>query len=100
MILSTWGYHIHTASAAHVSGHTTNIQKSQKFPFIRAGPKLLAGFTDVFVIGIVTIWIIARAIPIAIHAKSHRAFLAVTPKITSKNNAVNTTSVVRACIQV
>lgn len=52
--------------------------------------------TEVPVIGIVTMCIIARASPIIIPARSPAHFFAVAPKIIIRKSAVKTTSATRA----
>lgn len=73
-------------------------QKSQSWesaapPTKTAGPKLLAGLTDVPVIGIPTKCISTRDKPIDRPAKPLGDSLLVEPKITNRNNAVRTISV-------
>jgi len=65
-------------------------------PWNKAGPILRAGFTDVPVIGIQTIWINTRARPIAIPANLVLAPLDVEPKTTSRKINVNTVSATKA----
>ena len=57
-----------------------------------AGPRLRAGFTDVPVIGIATIWAMERAIPMASPANPFGASFERDPKITKTNIAVRRTS--------
>ena len=64
-------FHTSTLSAAPTRGATTNIHSwdSAAPPSKIAGPILLAGLTDVPVIGMQTMWIITRESPIASPAK-------------------------------
>ena len=61
-------------------------------PTMTAGPKLLAGFTDVPVMGIPTKWIITRLSPIDMPANPLGALSLVDPYITSRKMNVRTTS--------
>ena len=61
-------------------------------PTNSAGPVERAGFTDVFVIGMLIRWISVSARPIAIGAKPFGARWSVDPRITTRKNAVSTTS--------
>ena len=61
-----------------------------------AGPKLLAGFTDVPSIGIATRWISTRVKPIDSPANPFGARSLVEPKMTSKNMKVKTISAINA----
>ena len=64
-------------------------------PTRAAGPMLLAGFTDVPVIGIPIRWMRTKEKPIDIPAKPFDAFLLVEPNSINKNNPVNTTSAIK-----
>lgn len=73
------------------------IQNSQSWlravpPTMTAGPRLLAGFTDVPVIGMPTRWMRTRLKPIGIPAKPFGTFSLVEPKITRRKMKVNATS--------
>ena len=57
---------------------------------------LRAGFTDVFVTGMLIRWISVSARPIARPAKPGDARLCVAPRITIRNMKVMTTSVIAA----
>ena len=80
---------------APANGATQNIHSwlSASPPAISATAVLLAGFTDVFVTGILIKWIKVNPNPIAIGANPFGAFSDVDPNIINKNIAVNTTSV-------
>lgn len=60
-----------------------------------AGPKLLAGFTDVPVMGMPTRWISTRLRPMVIPAKSLGAFSLVEPKITRRKMKVKMISAMK-----
>jgi len=60
-----------------------------------AGPKLLAGLTEVPVIGIPIIWMKANEKPIGIPANPSGANLLVEPKIIKINKAVKITSAIK-----
>ena len=64
-------------------------------PTKTAGPILLAGFTDVPVIGIPTRWMIKRVKPMAIPAKPLGASSEVAPKMTRRKKKVKTTSAMK-----
>ena len=64
-------------------------------PVNRAGPVERAGFTEVLVTGMVTRWIRARQRPMPSGAKPAGARRSVTPRMTHRNTAVNTTSTTR-----
>lgn len=86
--------------AAIIAPITGAIMKSQSCeraspPTKIAGPKLLAGFTEVPVIGILTKWIRTSEKPIEIPANPSGAFLLVEPKITKRNMNVKTTSAIK-----
>ena len=76
------------AMSAPMIGATINTHSCARAvpPATSAGPRLRAGFTEVPVIGIPTIWIMARENPIAIPAKPAGAFLLVAPKITMQED--------------
>ncbi|MCY1309847.1 hypothetical protein D9M70_599830 [compost metagenome] len=63
-----------------------------------AGPVLRAGFTEVLVTGIDTRWISVRHRPMAMPAKPAAARRAVAPRITIRNTAVITTSLMSAAV--
>jgi hypothetical protein len=86
------------AITAPMTGATINSQScdSATPPATTAGPRLRAGFTEVPVMGIVTIWIMASASPIAIPAKPADASLLVAPKMTIRKIKVITTSAINA----
>ncbi len=65
-------------------------------PTNRAGPKLLAGFTEVPVMGMLTKCISTKLNPMEMPAKPLGALSLVEPKITSKNMKVKTTSAAKA----
>ena len=65
-------------------------------PTITAGPRLLAGFTDVPVIGIPTRCIRTKLRPIDMPAKYLGAFSLVEPWITRRNMKVKTNSAMNA----
>ena len=80
-------------------------QKSQscavaQFPTNNATPVLRAGFTDVFVTGILIKWINVKPKPIAIGANPCGARLSVAPRIISRNIKVITISVTRHAMSV
>jgi hypothetical protein len=79
-------FHTTAAITAPMTGATINTQScaSAVPPATRAGPRLRAGFTDVPVIGMPTIWMPASANPIGIPADPAGAFLLVTPKMTTR----------------
>ena len=60
------------ATAAPINGATQNSHNCARAqsPTISAGPVLRAGFTDVFVTGMLTRWIRVRHSPIAIGPKA------------------------------
>lgn len=60
-----------------------------------ATPVLRAGFTDVFVTGMLIKWISVSATPIATAASAFDAAFGVVPKMISKKNIVITTSLTR-----
>ena len=64
-------------------------------PIIIAGPKLLAGFTDVPMIGIPTIWIKTNAKPIEIPANPFGTYALVDAKITKINIPTRTSSTIK-----
>ena len=64
-------------------------------PTNTAGPRLLAGFTDVPVIGMPTRCISTRVKPMATPANPLGASLWVAPKIANRNMAVSTTSAIK-----
>jgi hypothetical protein len=77
------------------------IQKSQSCeiahpPTYRATPVLRAGFTEVFVTGILIKWIKVSPNPIAIGANPWGARLSVAHRIIIKNISVIATSVTKA----
>lgn len=86
------------AIAAPRNGATINNHswESAAPPSKIAGPILLAGFTEVPVIGIQTIWTNTRDKPIASPANLFSPFLAVTPSTTNTNINVNTVSATKA----
>ncbi len=61
-----------------------------------AGPRLLAGFTDVPSMGIATRCISTKVKPIAMPANPLGARSLVEPKMTSRNMNVNTISAIKA----
>ena len=75
-------------------------QKSQSWasaqpPTNTATPVLRAGFTEVFVTGMLIKWIRVSPSPMARGAKPCGARLSVAPRMMSKNIIVMTTSVIR-----
>jgi hypothetical protein len=86
------------AITAPIRGATINSQSCDSAipPATTAGPRLRAGFTEVPVMGIVTIWIMASESPIAIPAKPAGALLLVAPKMTIRKIKVITTSAINA----
>ena len=62
-------------------------------PANNAGPVERAGFTEVFVTGMLTRWIRVSDKPMASGANPRGARVSVEPRITSRKNAVRTTSV-------
>ena len=65
-------------------------------PTTRAGPRLVAGFTDVPVIGMPTRWTTVRASPIAMAAVAAFAVADVTLSTTKTKIAVRTASKTKA----
>ena len=84
------------AITAPITGATINIQICAMAvpPTMSAGPRLRAGFTDVPVIGMPTIWIMASANPIGMPANPAGAVLLVAPKMTIRKINVRTTSTI------
>src|SRR6185503_13838579 len=82
------------ASAAPLIGATQNSQSccSAQPPTNSAVPVLRAGFTDVFVPGMLSRWISVSARPMARPANPTGARLCVVPRITIRNMKVVTTS--------
>ena len=94
-------FHTSELNAAPTSGATMNSQSwlSARPPSMMAGPILLAGFTDVPVIGIHTMCISASVSPIASPAMFPAPFFSsVAPNTTSTNMKVNTASAMNACV--
>jgi hypothetical protein len=60
-----------------------------------AGPMLRAGFTEVFVTGMLTRWMSVRQRPIAIGARPFEARLSVEPMMTITKMNVITTSLMK-----
>ena len=65
-------------------------------PPTKAGPILRAGFTEVPVIGIHTMWIKTKVSPIASPPNPSGDFLLVAPRTTKTNIKVNTVSAIKA----
>ena len=88
------------ANTAPTSGATQNSHNwpnAQSFAN-KAWLVLRAGFTDVFVTGILIKWISVKPKPIAKPANPYGALECVAPKIIIKNINVITTSVIKAAI--
>jgi hypothetical protein len=75
------------AIIASMTGATINNKSWERSvpPAISAGPRLRAGFTDVPVMGMLTIWIIARERPVA-SCKTGRSFAAGGSKNNNEKN--------------
>jgi len=69
-------------------------------PTNSAGPVLRAGFTEVFVTGILTRCISVKANPIAIGAKLRGALSSVAPRIMIRKKNVMTTSLINPATNV
>jgi len=70
-----------------------------KMPSMSAGPKLLAGFTDVPVMGMPTRWTRVSVKPMAMPAKPFGAFSCVVPCTARTKTNVSTISAIRAGIR-
>jgi hypothetical protein len=72
---------------------TQNSQSGRGLAPAKRAARAAAGFTEVFVTGMLTRWIRVRASPIARPAKPGAARLLVAPRITRRNANVMTISV-------
>lgn len=93
-------FHTRALKAAPTNGATMKSQSCSIAcpPSIKAGPMLRAGFTEVPVIGIHTMWINISVSPMASPARLPAPFFSsVAPKATSTKIKVNTASARNAC---